>query len=294
MTTSARCGLFLCALFSAASGCTDRPLALPRSDDGFQPSTDLAGMKGPFDLSRDADPPGPTYCERILVLSDTGALAFFDPASLGFQPLTQLDCPAMGGAGAYSIALDHQGTAWVEYVSGELFTVDLTTGACSPTSFVVGQKDFHNFSMSFSADPQGGTEALYISAKTGPVTAKLGKIDVASLVVSDVGSLPSAGELTSTESGELWAMFRGTAPHAGRIDKLTGTVAPDFHLGSALGNISSAGVAFSALHGSLYLFLLRQNSSTSVYRLSPSDGALDKILGGSGQRVISASAATCP
>jgi hypothetical protein len=68
--------------------------------------------------------------------------------------------------------VDRHGTAYVNYASGKIFTVDTRTLACTDTGFVPGQAGFSpNLSMGFSADAPGSSaETLFVSDNTGDDT----------------------------------------------------------------------------------------------------------------------------
>jgi hypothetical protein len=278
----------LCALVLVA-GCTERALSL--GGDATLPGRDGA-LAGDGGQPMQPQPPGSlpqVYCERIITLSDVGQLALFDPVALSFSDTGRLDCPAMGGAGPYSIALDGQGRLWAEYSSGELFLADAQSGACKPSGLGMLPPSFHSFDMTFAPDPTTQAEALFVSSVADVGKARLGEIDPVALTLRDLAPMHANAELTSM-GGELWGMFRGQSPHAARIDRTTAALGPDVPV--ALGDITGDGLAFSAFAGSFYVFLLPHNSSTSVFHMGI-DGGLTSLLTKTGRRVISATIAVC-
>jgi hypothetical protein len=278
----------LCVLLLVA-GCAERALGLGGDVVGSDPDGALTSDGG---APEQLHPPGSlpqVYCERIVTLSDTGQLALFDPVALAFSDTARLDCPAMGGAGPYSIALDAEGRLWAEYSSGELFLADAESGSCKPSGLGARPASFHSFDMTFAPDPTTQAEALFVSSVADAGKARLGEIDPGTLMLRDLAPMKANAELT-TFNGELWGMFRGSNPHAARIDRTTAALGPDVPV--ALGDITGDGLAFSSFAGSFYVFLLPHNSSTAVFRMA-TDGGLSKVLDKTGRRVISATIAVC-
>src|SRR5262249_15053021 len=100
----------------------------------------------------------------------------FDPRKLPGDPFTRigaLACPTTlpsvrtpPGATVtpFSMSVDRDGVAWVEYDSGELFNVSLADATCTPTPYVPLAEDMKLFGMGFVTDEPGGTtEKLFIS-----------------------------------------------------------------------------------------------------------------------------------
>ncbi len=97
----------------------------------------------------------------IYTVDQGGLFSRFDPATLTFTDIAQLQCP--DASNPNSMAVDQNAVAWVAYTDGQMFTVDTTTGACTPTSFQVGQDGLIVFGMGFVFDPTNGNDTLYIA-----------------------------------------------------------------------------------------------------------------------------------
>jgi hypothetical protein len=290
------------ALLAGVTACAERPLEIPESCDGpscvaldlHVPTIDLA-MRDLFgaDLTP-GDMARPIYCDGIYVIDgDTQGLAFFDPVKLTFTDVASPMCPVGGGVSPFSMALGRDGTAWVEYTDGHMFRVDSQTGACASTMFQPNQHGFDTFGMGFSTDTPGGTaETLFIADFSAG--AGLASIDLQTLLVHPIAPLsrPSGAELTGTGDAELWGFFGDIVAHAGRIDKQTGVVAPDFAL-PALGDVSQDGYAWGFFGGSFYVFTYGPNESTTVTRIDRTDGSTQTLLTNTGRHVVGAGVSTC-
>ncbi|MEA2696816.1 MAG: hypothetical protein QOI66_1087, partial [Myxococcales bacterium] len=121
-------------------------------------------------------PPGncSDAAKLVYVVSDENHLYSFAPSKLpdvsaAFTDLGLINCSAPGADTVNSMAVDRAGTAYVNYTSGKIFTVNTTTLACADTGFVPGQSGFSpNLSMGFSSDTSGSSqETLYVSDNTG-------------------------------------------------------------------------------------------------------------------------------
>jgi hypothetical protein len=286
--------LVLLAL-ALSAGCSERALGIfdPNApildgDVDAGSSKDLAGPRAPGGLPD-------VYCERMVVLGDGGQLALFDPVALTFTDTAKIACPAQGAAKAYSIALDLAGVLWVAHSSGEIFTADAQTGACTgpvaldPSNVLTRRTD-----ITFAPDAESSSgERLYLVMNLDDGGGLFGSLDPSSPFLTRITELPAGLELTTTGSGELWGLSRGAAPKAMLLDRETGAVTRELSLGSRLGNITGNGVAFSWFRDQFYVFLLPQESTTSVFRVSPIDGKTERIARRTGRNLISATAARC-
>ncbi len=268
----------------ASSGCKTPPYDWNDSVDGLPDLSLIQDFSHP-DLRR------PHYCDGIFVFDEQSRLSFFDPVKLEFHDVVDLACPAAGGALPFSMALSRAGTAWMEYDSGQLFKVDSETGACTATTFQNTLNGLGTFGMGFAADaPGSASETLYIA---GTDTGELAEIDQQTLAITSIGQLPSNdAELTGTGSGELWAFLSGAISHAGKVDKMTAQVSPNFPL-PQLGDTSQDGFAFGYFGGAFYIFLLPPNGTTNVYEMNAANGAVRTLLTNTGRHVVGAGVSTC-
>ena len=112
--------------------------------------------------------------------------------------------------------------AWAAYWDGNLFKIDLTTGACEATSFKsnqqVGKQTLHVFGMGFVFDPATGKDTLFVAGGPGVSSSPstIASISFPNLAVSGDAILvridPSSGATlesypySSLKGGGAWAM----------------------------------------------------------------------------------------
>jgi hypothetical protein len=140
----------------------------------------------------------------IYVVDDRGLFAKFDPATLTFTDIAQLQCGESSTPN--SMAVDQNAVAWVAYQDGRMFQVDTTTGACTPTNFQVGQDGLVVFGMGFVFDPNTGNDTLYIAGggSTQVAQSTLATVSMPGLIVSPVGTVDGLPELSGLGDGTLW------------------------------------------------------------------------------------------
>ncbi len=209
----------------------------------------------------------------VYVVTAQSELFSFYPPDRAFRKVGNLACPASGGATPFSMTVDRKGVAYVVFTDGELFRVSTSTAACATTRFVIGQMGFTTFGMGYVANPEDGSETLFIAQDdlvdnaAQPSSKGLGIIDTTAFKVRLVAPfdppMPPA-ELTGTGDGRLfaWAPDRPPATsgsHLYQIDKSTGRV-----LGR---NALRAGeprdaFAFAFWGGDFYIFTSPQGPST--------------------------------
>lgn len=236
----------------------------------------------------------------IYVVDQYEMLSAFDPATLTFSDIGYLNCPALGGASAFSMAVQRNATAWVLYNSGELFRVDTATAACSATGFVVDQGGMKLFGMGFVSNVAGSAaETLHIAGgpeTTNPdVTRTLATLSMPGLVVSPTGSVAGSPELTGTGAGELYGFFpSAAAPRVAWLNKVTGAEREVYPLPTLAGTPQAWAFAFWG--GDWWVFLQRDTDvSTNVSWLSVNGGVgtLHTALTDTGRHIVGAGVSTC-
>jgi hypothetical protein len=216
-----------------------------------------------------------------------------------FAAIGQLSCPGAQGD-PFSMSLDRDGVAWVEYSGGllsgnQLFHVSTTDASCTATQFKGGQPGFAQFGMSFVSDVAGGSsETLYVSATplipSGDPT--LGKLDLAALTISKFGQpLASHCDLSGTGLGDLWGFFPDKQnPRIARLDKTTGAETMVIPLPKDVAGDPQAW-AYAFWGGDFWLFLQKQlEPSTTVYHVTP-QGLKDKWV--TDKKITGAGVSTC-
>lgn len=285
-----------------AASCTSRASTIDGGSGGGDDvgsGADDAGL-GPQDATDPADacgagPSGLVQCSSVYVITGTQPpeLYRFDPSCLRFERIGQVTCTGTGpfAATPYSMAVARDGVAWVLYTSGRIFHVDVSTAACTPTSFVMNQSGFLQFGMGFAADgPGASTETLYVSRNTTPYA--LASIDTASLALGPIGDydlVSGRAELTGTGDGRLFGAFEGTPFVVAEIDRT------DAHILSTAPQsvgMASSNFAFAAYGGRFYLFV-GDGSYTDVVRYDPASGASETVVSHFTQEVVGAGVSTC-
>jgi hypothetical protein len=202
-----------------------------------------------------------------------------------FTDLGTLSCAAGAGYTPFSMSVDRQAVAWVEYVCqtagggtcgpNKLYKVSTTNATCTTTSFGGGGTGFDEFGMGFVSNTAMSTdETLYIAGTVmvGSGTSSLGTLNLTSMMISSLGSLNGDPELTGTGLGELWGFFPDdTNPRVAKIDKTTAAESNDIMLGSAAGQ--GAAWAFAFYGGEFWVFLAKQSgfgtsTPTTVYHVT--------------------------
>ncbi|MBK7823890.1 hypothetical protein [Nannocystis sp.] len=244
--------------------------------------------------------------EDIYVLSSTGSVWSFDPTDTSFDFITDIVCGGMSET--FSMGVSRKGRAWVQYVTGDLFTVDLKDPgtACKDPGFNNTDPLFPNFGMAFVAnsvdDPCDKLHAhsAIDPGLIGPDVGALGVIDPKTLVLSEIASIDYAwGELTGTGDGRLYA-FQGQAPpHIAEYDKATGEVLGTWPL-PGLENPDA--FAFASWGGDFYLFMTHPDdfgvglSQVIHVDFDESDGAgkaITTIVDEAPIRIVGAGVSTC-
>lgn len=244
----------------------------------------------------------------IYVVDEAYRLLRFEPNALTFTPISTrpLPCHASPGAIPFSMAVDHDATAWVLYSDGSLHRVSTLDGSCANSGYTPGQMGIATFGMAFaSTEPMGAIERLYVGGSDFNQDAggQLGIIDTGGLVLSIIGPLPGSPELTGNALAELWGFF--PAESVSTIRKLdTGTGASQLAYDvSTLGpDTLTAGPprawAFAFWGGDYWVFYRAATEpTTSVYRFRPPNGptaaSFTKMLTTSGFTIVGAGVSTC-
>ena len=244
--------------------------------------------------------------EDIHVLSSIGSIWSFDPTDASFDFITDVSCGGM--TETFSMGVSRKARAWVQYSSGDIFTVDLKEpgSPCKDPGFDNDHPLFPNFGMAFVAnsvdDPcdklyaHSGIEPGLIGQDVGA----LGVIDPKTLVLSEIASIDYAwGELSGTGDGRLFAFQGDAPPHISEYDKTTGAVLGTWPL-PGLENPDA--FAFAYWGGDFYLFMTRaEDFGTGNSRVihvdfdeSEGDGkAITTIVEDAPIRIVGAGVSTC-
>jgi hypothetical protein len=171
-------------------------------------------------LSADVDTVCVDASRWIYTLDQSAILARFDPNTLTFTDIATLKCPNRPIFN--SMAVDQNAVAWVGDQDGNLFKVDVSTGACEGTNFKGGPAGLMSFGMGFVFDPSTGLDTLYIAGGSSllfdlanPPT--LATVSFPSLAVTKVGVVEEGySEMTGTGDGQLWGFIPNFASSTNR------------------------------------------------------------------------------
>ena len=228
--------------------------------------------------------------DLIYVLSrDDDLLYTFDPASLRFTSLGEVDCntslyPA-------SMAVSRAGIAYVRYENDEVYSLDLATMTCSPTGYSDRRTGFDSFGMGYATDdPTTWRDQLYVAN-----SSTVGVLDTNTWNIQTLGAMPSQSELTGNAAGELWAMLPLERPaQLRRIDTASGANLETLRLSAFPDPSTIDTFAFATWDGEFYLFvrISGMGNTTDVYRVER-DGTMSTLLRDVGFNVVGAGVSTC-
>ncbi len=233
----------------------------------------------------------------IYTLSSDNMLYKFDPPSLAFTPIGNLDC-IKPGVSPFSMAVDRNAQAWVVFTDGTLARVDTKNAHCTPTAFAPGQSGFTTFGMGFSSNAPGSTdETLFVSDSSVNASGSmlgLARIDVQTLKLVPVGKydkLTARAEMTGTGDARLFAAFEGTPYNVAEVGKTDAKVlsqAPQSAINYPAG---SSNFAFAFWGGDFWLFV-GPGTSTDVFQYKPGTGVTTKVQATSAT-IVGAGVSTC-
>jgi hypothetical protein len=239
----------------------------------------------------------------------------FYPPTATFTTIGTIACPVSSpGDTPFSMAVDHQGIAYVAFQSGDVFRVSTLTAACVRTIRVPSAGTFSSqYGMGFSAnvsadggffddggDAGDNVETLYLAGSPGGgvgtapiVLATMDTTTFATYTVNTVTPNIYGSELTGTGGGQLFGFFE-TSPGSGaaaigQIDRATGKLVARNDLpGVAI----AGGWAFAFWGGDFYTFTA-PGGGTIVQRFRPSDGSVVQVGSTPGLTVVGAGVSTC-
>jgi hypothetical protein len=228
--------------------------------------------------------------DLVYVLSrEPSVLYTFDPSTLTFTELGEVDC-SMYGTPA-SMAVSRDGFAYVRYSDDELYAVDLATMTCSSTSYDPSRTSFDSFGMGYSTDSASTwREKLYIAN-----SSTLGTLDTSTGKITKIGKMPSQSELTGNADGELWAMLPLESPAAlVHLDTTTGATLDKLSLRKFPDPSGIDTFAFATWSGNFYLFVREygMGRSSDVYEVTPT-GTMTEVSHGIGFDIVGAGVSTC-
>ena len=239
--------------------------------------------------------------EDIYLLSDYGEIWSFDPDTLDFTFITTVECGGM--TDTFSMGVSRKGRAWIEYFSGDIYTLDLKDpdAACKDPGFVNDDPLFPNFGMAFVGNSATDRcDKLYVHSGISPDLSgddigALGVIDPQTLKITHVAPIDYAwGELAGTGDGRLFALEGYSPPVLSEYDKDTGTIKGSRAL-PGLGELDAFAFAF---WGGQFYFFTTPDPPTGFSRVVSYDfyaqGAeLTTIVEQAPIRIVGAGVSTC-
>ena len=310
-----------CGIFDWGEGDDAGGSSAEGGGDGWNPNEDGGGdggsggegesEYGPIEpTGADNDPELGCPCspgtELIYVLSDGGTIWSFDPAEELFARVADVACGGMSST--FSMGVSRKARAWIQYQSGDLYTVDLNDPGdpikCLDPGFSPpGDPRFSNFGMAFVAEGLADPcDQLYAHTATdpegiGPGVGALGVIDRQSLKLEVVAAIDYAwGELTGSGDGRLFAYAGSAPPLLFEYDKASGATLGALPLPSLK---SDSAFAFAWFGGDFYLFSDPDpfGSVSQVWHLdydgSEGGGQALTLLGTAPIRIVGAGVSTC-
>ena len=245
-----------------------------------------AGAGGPADGCTDAARP-------IYLLGQGNTLYRFDPPALALTTVGTVDCPVGGGTAAtpFSMAVDRKGVAWVLYSNGQIFHVDVTTGACAATDYEPYQHELSVFGMGFATDEPGGQEeTLYIADYFGSGIATISTDTLTVSPVRTYDALFESAELTGTGDGRLFGFFRGLPSVIAEIDPATGHILSQ---APQMGVNIGMGWAFAFWGGDFYLATNPGGAGSKIERINLDTWERTTVVTGIPENIIGAGVSTC-
>jgi hypothetical protein len=197
-----------------------------------------------------------------------------------------------------SMAVDRTGTAWVEYVPmdetdtthDQLFKVNVTTAACTATSYATGAFGTR-YGMGFVADaPMSTAESLFVAKGDAPYS--FGKLDTTALTITTLGTPNGGPELSGAGDAKLWAFFPDPSmPRVSQLDKSNAAEGKTYPVAAAAG--TNDGYAFAFWGGDFWVFLKKDTDTYSVlYHVRGSDGMVTTWTL-TGRWIVGAGVSTC-
>ncbi|MBL9099963.1 MAG: hypothetical protein JNL82_03340 [Myxococcales bacterium] len=240
---------------------TGDPSGDPSSDTGDDTTTGVGACECP-DLEVALD-------DGIFVLSDDSEVWKYFPESNTFEMLGTIACPGLFST--FSMAVDRQGFAWVQYVGGELRKVNLTDlGMCDDPGYNPGQLGVTNFGMAFVSNSAvdvcdriyGNTWNGIPPFSEGPGVGDFITIDPDTLILSKLGKTNFNGAEGSGSGDGRAFIFGGAFPaKLVEVDKTDASVIDTLPLNGL--EINNGAFAFAFFAGDFYFFTDSNNNNIS-------------------------------
>jgi hypothetical protein len=254
----------------------------------------------------------------IYVIDQDGTFSSFKPDQTDitksvFTDIGKLNCNAGSGFQPFSMSVDRNANAWVEYVQqgiaggaqNKLFKVSTANASCTATTFTGGQQGFNEFGMGFVSNAAGSTdETLFIGggSSVGMGGSNLGTLDINSFMVTKGASIMGDPELTGTGTAQLWGFFPVTTNNnnarVSMLDKMSAAESMQIPLTGSDFTMEAGAWAFAFYGGDFWVFLGSSNglsaNPTVVYHVTTAGGMQPVgMLPTNTRHIVGAGVSTC-
>ncbi len=255
----------------------------------------------PEDVPEDVPPDVPPECTEdvtfIYAVTSSNQLWAFKPDSpVPWELRGVLNCPVLGGASPFSMAVSVEGIAHIIYNNGTLFRANVEDADCEATTFQPNQEGFTLFGMGYAVNERDFGETLYVAEISfGEPSKGLASIDTDTYELTFIGPFSenpgNALELTPTGDGPLWGYFLNIPGPGGtlvEIDTKTAEILQSINLPAGM---DASALAIAWWGGSFYIFTT-EGGGTIVNRYDPDTGVTTPVSS-LGEVVVGAGVSTC-
>lgn len=283
---------------NAGNTCSGNDVVACNSDGTLGPSIMTCGVGTMCSAGTCSNACTADGVDLIYVVDEMNRFLSFDPRLLPndpFKMIGTLNCPTTRGSiqipqGAvtpFSMSVDRDGKAWVEYTSGEIFNVSLQDASCTASGYVPEAGGMALFGMGYVSDAPGSEmEKLYIvgGGRSAEPNGKLAYVDTHAMQYTpqQTGTITAGSdyspELTGTGEGKLYGFYpriSGSASYIQEIDKASGAPVGAAWNMEPLGDQIRAW-AFAQWGNKFYVFVTTQNSQGT---LNSTVRTVDKMTG---------------
>jgi len=244
--------------------------------------------------------------DGVFVLSNNAELWKFFPMTKEFVKLGTLSC---GMFDTFSMAVDRQGFAWVQFSSGELRKVAVSDlSMCDDPGYNAGQMGVNNFGMAFVSNSiSDPCDRIYGNTWNGippfsesPNAGDFITIDPDTLSLTKLGKTNFNGaEVTGTGDGRAYVFGGANPAKLVQLDKKNAAALETLPLGGL--EINNGAFAFAFFGGDFYFFTDSNNDSFASevthldYDDSDMNGVQDlkKIVNAAPLLIVGAGVSTC-
>ncbi|CAF4026135.1 unnamed protein product [Adineta steineri] len=201
----------------------------------------------------------------VYLLDQDSNLFQFHPETFTVTFIAMINCSTT--AYPYSMAIQRNGTAWVLFTDGSLYTFNVTNVQCQTTTYVAEQEGLILFGMHFATDGSNNNEKLYLSSDSSNPPFRLATLDIDTLEISIIGyyeTISARAELTGTNDGKLFGLFEGAPYVIAEINRTNGEILSKTSQDMIQYTSDSSNFAFTTYSSNFFLFV-GDNSFTDIF-----------------------------